>query len=169
MASKKKKRRRKTFKMPTEGPLFGSDDEWMVASPDGLPVDAPVPSDASQPPDQPMPSEDEMRAHHLEMLRSVFAFEALAWKGFKTVLFSILFFAVGTSLSGGLLGLAFPNYCRFVLGAFDRVDFKPWVGGLGHGLVYGALAGAVIGCVVVLSVAIYQSRSWKNLKEQRGP
>lgn len=160
MASKKKKRRRKTFNMPTEGPLFESDDEWMVASPEGLPPDAPMP------PDQPMPSEDDMRAQHMEMLRSVFAFETLVWRGFKTILFSILFFSVGTSLAGGFLGWAFPNYCRFVLGAFDRVDFKPWIGGLGHGLVYGALAGAVIGCVVVFSAAIYQSRSWKNLKEQ---
>lgn len=157
MASKKNNRRRKTFKFPTEGPLFESDDdEWAIASSNDMP---PEPS---------LPDEAEFKARQLEMIRGVFAFENLAWRGFKTILMSILFFAVGTSVAGGLLGLAFPNYCRFIFGAFDRVDFKPWAGGLAHGLVWGAIAGTFIGSVVVLSVALYQSRSWKNMQANPG-
>ena len=164
MASKKKKHRRKTFKFPTEGPLYETDDEWTVAGANGLPTD--FVGDHGMP-DEAMPNEADARAHQLEMLRSVFAFEQLAWRGFKTILMSILFFGVGSSIVGGLLGLAFPNYCRFIFNAFDRVDFNPWAGGLAHGLVLGCVAGAVIGCVVVFSVAHYQSRSWKNMQADR--
>ena len=168
MTSKKNNRRknsrsRKTFKMPTEGPLFESDDEFVMAGPGELHDGASFP--ASPPPAM----EQEIRDQQLAMIRNVFAFEKLAWRGFQTILLSILFFATGASLAGGFLGWAFPNYCRFIFGAFDRVDFKPWIGGLAHGLVLGALAGAVIGCVVVVSVALYQSRSWKNLQNQRHP
>ena len=154
MPKKKKKPRRKTFSLPTEGPLYDPMDDLAIAG------------DQSLLNDQPMPTPDEARAQQLEMIRNVFAFETLAWRGFKTILISILFFAVGTSAAGGLLGLAFPNYCRFIFGAFDRVDFNPWIGGLAHGLVLGAIAGALIGCVVVFTVAHYQSRSWKNLQNQ---
>jgi hypothetical protein len=164
----KNKKQRKTFKLPTEGPLYESDDEWAVASPDGTLFEAPG-SDEPFGSEPAIPTPAEAHAQQLEMIRNVFAFEKLAWKGFQTILVSILFFATGTSLAGGFLGWAFPNYCRFIFGAFDRVDFKPWIGGLAHGLVLGALAGAVIGCVVVASVALYQSRSWKNLQEQREP
>jgi hypothetical protein len=163
MASKRKKHRRKTFKMPTDGPLYEPDDQWTVASPTDLPERL---QEASPPSESDL---TDARVQQLQMIRDVFGFEQLAWKGFKTVVLSILFFGVGTSLSGGLLGLAFPNYCRFIFGAFDRVDFQPWVGGLSHGLVTGALAGAIIGCVVVLSVAIYQSRTWKNLQQNDAP
>lgn len=169
MTKKNSKRKRKTFKLPTEGPLYETDDEWVMASPDGMldePPDRHEPLGSYEPP---MPTEADARDQQLEMIRSVFAFEKLAWKGFQTILFSILFFATGTSLAGGFLGWAFPDYCRFIFGAFDRVDFKPWIGGLAHGLVLGALAGAVIGCVVVSSVALYQSRSWKNMQDQRQP
>ncbi len=168
MTSKKNNRRknsrsRKTFKMPTEGPLFESDDEFVMASPSDLHEGESFPVGPS-----PVMGE-EIRDQQLEMIRNVFAFEKLAWRGFQTILISILFFSTGTSLAGGLLGWAFPNYCRFIFDAFDRVDFQPWIGGLAHGLVLGALAGAVIGCVVVVSVALYQSRSWKNLQNQRHP
>lgn len=162
MAAKKNKRRRKTFNFPTEGPLHEPDEEWDIASSNDLPTE-PVMSEPLPP--EPLPfDEDNLKAQQLEMIRSAFAFEHLAWRGFKTILMSILFFAVGTSVAGGLLGLAFPNYCRFIFGEFDRVDFRPWIGGLAHGLVWGAITGAVIGCVVVLSVALYQSRSWKNMQ-----
>ena len=167
MTKKKNKRPRKTFKFPTEGPLYETDDEWVMASPDGMPMESPGHQEPLGLHEPQMPLEADPRDQQLEMIRNVFAFEKLAWKGFQTILISILFFAAGTSLAGGFLGWAFPNYCRFIFGAFDRVDFTPWIGGLAHGLVLGALAGAVIGCVVVSSVALYQSRSWKNLQDQR--
>ena len=165
MAKKKKQtkpKKRKTFSLPSEGPLYDSMDDLAIAGDESL-LGAP-PNGQMPPPEMPTP--EEARAHQLEMIRGVFAFEQLAWRGFKTILMSILFFGVGTSLAGGALGWAFPNYCRFIFDAFDRVDFKPWVGGLAHGLVWGALVGAIIGCIVVFSVAHYQSRSWKNLREQ---
>ena len=158
MASKKPKRRGKTFKFPTEGPLYDTDDEWTVAGASDFPGSDDLPTE------HPMPSEHDMRSQQLEMIRDVFAFEKLVWRGFRTILMSMLFFGVGTSVAGGLLGKAFPNYCRFIFGAFDRVDFEPWVGGLSHGLVFGTVGGAIIGCVVVFSVAHYQSRSWKNMQ-----
>lgn len=169
MTKKKNKRHRKTFKLPTEGPLYETDDEWVMAASDGTRFEPPGSNEPFGTHEPSMPTAADARDQQLEMIRGVFAFEKLAWKGFQTILFSILFFATGTSLAGGFLGWAFPNYCRFVFGAFDRVDFKPWIGGLAHGLVLGALAGAVIGSVVVISVALYQSRSWKNLQNQRHP
>jgi hypothetical protein len=164
MAAKKKKpskkrtasQNRQSFRLPSDGMLHDSMEDIAMYSdldtlPDGV---APVGT-----------TRGELSGEQLATLRSMIDYDNLAKRALMTILGSMLFFSVGTSVAGALLGLCYPKYLAYLAGATNRLDFQPLMVGLGHGLIAGTILGVLVGGFTVVSVALYQSRTIKNISK----
>ena len=89
------------------------------------------------------------------------------FRGFIIIALSGLICALGGAGIGLSLGIAVPTFYRSMFPNGNAPDFDPAQMGLGLGLTQGLLCGLIIGCVVVFSVAWYNSRRQINLVDPR--
>src|SRR5262245_39308220 len=86
-------------------------------------------------------------------------------RGLGIVFFTALVCGLVGAGVGWVLGAYAPNYYRVVFGLRPGDPFAPVELGVGLGVTQGLIAGLLVGCVVVLSVAWYNSRRQVVIQE----